>query len=92
VVNVPSDNLETAHKKTTDSESVERVLVWRGRKLAAGLLDLGTTLTHLEPRIALADHVDSATSLDDLAIGMAVFQRTNATDNFHRIDLAGRIV
>ena len=62
------------------------------RLLAAGLFDLGTALAHLELWIALANHVDSATSFDDLAIGMAVFQRANAADNFHRIDLAGRIV
>ena len=60
--------------------------------LAASLLDLCSALTDLELRVALANHVDSATSLDDLAIGVAVFQRTNAADYFHRIDLNRCIV
>ena len=51
----------------------------------------GRTLADLETRIALADYVDSPTPLDDLAIGVAVLQCANAADNFHRIDLAGRI-
>ena len=57
------------------------------RRLAARLFDLGPALANLEFRIALANHVDSATSLDDLAVGVPVLQGTNAADNFHRIDL-----
>ena len=63
-----------------------------GIKLAFAFTVLGSALAYLVAWIALANHVDSATSFDDLAIGMAVLQRANATDNFHRIDLAGRIV
>ena len=55
-------------------------------------LDLGSALADLVAGVALANHVDSASSLDDLAIGVAVFQRADAADNFHRIDLVGRIV
>jgi hypothetical protein len=82
-------------KRLTSSQSQAKIGIGsqiRERKLAAGLFDLGTTLTHLEPGIALANHVDSAPSFDDLAIGVAVFQRANTADNFHRIDLVGRIV
>ena len=75
-----------------DRRQVPVVLFNRGATLASCLLDLGSALTHFELGIALANHIDSATSFDDLAIGMAVFQRANAADNFHRIDLAGRIV
>ncbi len=57
------------------------------RSLAAGLFGLCSALADLEFRIALANHVNSATSLDDLAIGMAVLQRANAANYFHRIDL-----
>ena len=63
-----------------------------GATLATCLFDLGSALAHFEFRIALTNHINSATSFDDLAIGMAVLQRANATDNFHRIDLTGRIV
>jgi len=61
-------------------------------RLATGLFDLRTPLAHLELGVALANHVNAATPSDDLAIGVAVFQRADAADNFHRIDLVGRIV
>ena len=61
-------------------------------RLAAGLLDLGATLPDLEFWVAFANHIDSATSFNHLAIRMAIFQSANTTYNFHRIDLAGRIV
>ncbi len=56
------------------------------RRLAAGLFDLRTTLANFEFRIAFADHIDSAASFDHLTIGVAVLQRANAADYFHRID------
>jgi hypothetical protein len=62
-----------------------------GAQLSPSLFHFGAALADLETRIALTDHVDSATPFDDLAIGVAVFQCANAADNFHRIDLAGRI-
>lgn len=55
--------------------------------LTPGLFDLSAPLADFESRIALTNHIDSTASLDDLAIGVAVFQRTNAADYFHRIDL-----
>ena len=61
-------------------------------RLAACLFDLRSALADLELGIALTDHVDPATSLNDLAIGVAVFQRANAADNFHRIALVRLIV
>jgi hypothetical protein len=61
-------------------------------RLAAGLLDLGATLTDLEFRIALANDVDASASFYNLAIRMAILQSANTTYNFHRIDLVGRIV
>ena len=62
------------------------------KRLAAGLLDLRPALADFEFRIAFADHVDSTTTLHDLAIGVTVFQGTNAADNFHRIDLEANFV
>ena len=61
-------------------------------RLAAGLLDLGPTLTDLEFWVALANDIDAAAAFHHLAIRMAVFQGANTTYNFHRIDLVGRIV
>ncbi len=61
-------------------------------RLAAGLLDLGPTLTDFESRVALANDIDAAAAFHHLAIRMAVFQSANTTYNFHRIDLVGRIV
>ena len=61
-------------------------------RLAAGLLDLGATLTDLKFRVALANDIDAAAAFYHLAIRMAVLQSANTTYNFHRIDLAGRIV
>jgi len=55
--------------------------------LSAGLFDLSSTLADFESWVALANHVDSASSLDDLAIGVAVLQRAYAANNFHRIAL-----
>lgn len=55
--------------------------------LAASLLHLGAALADLELRVAFANDVNSAAAADDLAIGVAVLQRTDAADNFHRIDL-----
>ncbi len=60
--------------------------------LATCFLHFGTALADLELRIALANHVNSAAPSHDLAIGVAVFQRADATDNFHRIDLVEFIV
>ena len=60
--------------------------------LPASFFNFRAALADLETWIALADHVDAAASLDDLAIGMAVFQRADAADNFHRIDLYVLIV
>ena len=60
--------------------------------LATCLLDLGATLADFKFWVALADHVDSAASFDDLAVGVTVFESTNAADNFHRIVFRGRIV
>jgi hypothetical protein len=62
------------------------------RPLAPSLLHLGTALADFELGVALANHVNTPTSFDDLAIWVAVFQRANATDNFHRIDLVRLIV
>lgn len=64
----------------------------RKSRLAAGLLDLGATLTDLEFWIALTNDVDAAASFYNLAIRMAILQSANTTYNFHRIDLVGRIV
>ena len=41
-------------------------------RLAAGLLDLRTTLTNLEFRITLTNDVDAAASFYNLAIRMAI--------------------
>ena len=60
-----------------------------GARLTPSLLALGTALADFELRVALANHVNSTTSLDDLAIGVPVFQGTNAADNFHGITLNG---
>ena len=69
------------------------MLSWSEKsRLAAGLLDLGATLTDLEFWIALTNDVDAAASFYNLAIRMAILQSANTTYNFHRIDLAGRIV
>ncbi len=59
----------------------------RSAFLAAGLFDLRAALADLELRVALANHIDSAATLHDLAIGVAVLERANAADNFHRIGL-----
>jgi hypothetical protein len=60
--------------------------------LATSLFGLGVALADFELRIALADHVDPTASFDDLAIWVAVLQRANAANNFHRIDLVRFIV
>ncbi len=60
--------------------------------LATGLFDLRTALTDFELWVALANHVNSATSLNDLTIGVAVFQCADAAYYFHRIDLNRCIV
>ena len=59
---------------------------WRQR-LSACFLDLGAALADFEFRIAFANDVNSAASLDDLAIGVAVLQCTDAANNFHRTRL-----
>ena len=55
--------------------------------LATAFLDFGTALADFEFRIALANHVNSASSTNDLAIGVPVFQGTNAADDLHDNDL-----
>ena len=80
-----------AHEKRPTLGPVVLSLSKKSR-LAAGLLDLGPTLTDFEFRIALANDIDAAAAFHHLAIRMAVLQGANTTYNFHRIDLAGRIV
>jgi hypothetical protein len=55
--------------------------------LSTSFFDLRAALANLEFRNALANDIDTAASLDDLAIRVAVLQRADATYNFHRIDL-----
>lgn len=76
----------------TGIHSVSHCPITSGIFLAPGFLHLGAALADLELWITFANHVNSATSFHNLAVGMAIFQRTNAADNFHRIDLFGRIV
>ena len=52
--------------------------------LTASLFDLGSALTDLEFWIAFTNDVNASSTLDDLAIGVAIFQCANAADNFHR--------
>ncbi len=80
-----------AHEKRPTRGPVVRSRCSKSR-LAAGLLDLGATLTDFEFWIAFANDIDAAAAFDHLAIRMAVLQRANTTYNFHRIDLVGRIV
>ncbi len=53
-------------------------------RLAAALLGLGAALTDLEFWIGFANHVDSATTANNLTIRVAILERPNATYNFHR--------
>ena len=57
--------------------------------LASGFLALSAALTDLELWIALANHVNTAASLDHLAIRVAGLQRSNATNDLHPMLLAG---
>lgn len=80
-------------RRTKKASSLELAIPHRNpqTRLSPGLFHFGAALADLETRVAFADHVDSATPFDDLAIGVAVFQCAYAANNFHRIDLAGRI-
>ena len=57
------------------------------KALSTLLLYFGTALADLELWVALADHVNTTATLYDLAIRVAVFEGSNATNYFHRIDL-----
>lgn len=61
------------------------------RDLAAGFLGLGVALTDLQLRIAFANHVDAATSANDLAVRVPVFERTDAADDFHDFQLTSAV-
>ena len=75
------------HEKSQFTLELATCLFARTRRLATGLLGFGAALADLELGIAFADHIDTTTSLNDLAIRMAIFQGANTTNDFHRIDL-----
>jgi len=53
------------------------------KRLSTGFLGFCIALTDLELRIAFANHVNSAATTDNLAIRVAVLERTDAAYNFH---------
>jgi hypothetical protein len=53
------------------------------RRLSTSFLRLGVALANLELRIALANHVNPAAATHNLAIRVAVLQRTDTANNFH---------
>ena len=61
-------------------------------RLASRLFHLGSALAYFEFRVTFANHVDSASALNHLAIRVAVLQGTDAADNFHRIVQLNSIV
>ena len=52
-------------------------------RLPTSFLGLGVALANLKLRVALANHVNSATTAHNLAIRVAILKRTDAADNFH---------
>lgn len=64
----------------------------QGSHLSTSFFNLSSALTDFELWVTLTNHVNSATSFYNLAVGVAVFQRAYTADNFHRIDLLRRIV
>jgi hypothetical protein len=52
-------------------------------RLTASFFDLRSTLANFELGVAFADHVHSAATLDDLAVGVTVFKGADTADNFH---------
>lgn len=64
----------------------------QGSRLSTSFFNLRSALTDFELWVTLTNHVNSATSFYNLAVGVAVFQRADTADNFHRIDLLRRIV
>jgi hypothetical protein len=52
-------------------------------QLSLGTLAFGVALTDLEAWIALADHVDTATSTHHLAIRVTVLESSNRRYNLH---------
>lgn len=55
----------------------------KDRSLSLLTAALRATLANLEARVALANHVDSATTSNNLAVGMTKFKRTDGGNNFH---------
>jgi len=57
------------------------MIAWYGNKRGEGarssLLHLGSALAHLETRIALANHVDTAAAANYFAVFATVFQASN---------------